>query len=405
MDVLMRPRSVIATASLSIAAAAACASIIDASHPLTCDVSDASTGSIDTCMSNDGVTIYSTSGELHDLLWIGEAGAGNVFGAGVSGSQFAVQLLLPDAAIGKPTREALASSSANAVVATSAANEVAVAGGSSDRVVVNTYSLDVLSRTGNTVLLTGPMTTLPLEAGVAASYDGYKGVYVYGTTGTNDVDIARLGIDNNPPPNEDVAYTGSVPLRARDGVFSQVGDAGSRLVILGDSPDGPPGIVMVAYHGGSLARDVSFGTNGVVSRTFAGGNARAIIFTDSYWVAGEAADAGGMIVAHFNTDGTLDTTYANQGFAIAPGTTRGATAILDAKNALLVAGFDQGRLAIGRFTYDAGVDTTFGEGGVLTLDVPGELRALKTGDSKHYIAGGFANVDGGTSWVVVWLLR
>jgi hypothetical protein len=400
----MRPRHVVAAAVAALAAAAACTSLIDVKD-LTCRMPDAFTGSLDTCMGNDGITITATSGELHDLVWVGDLVDGGIVGVGSTQNTFAVQLITQDDA-GMPALELVPDSSANAVDLESAT--VWVVGGNDGVLMLREYDVPSLHRDNANLNATSGITTqASLAQGVALKYTvSGSVVYIFSntSTSTNNLDVTAFS-GASATAIRDVVYNPVVALRARDGVPCQGTDGGARFTILGDTLDGGAGLVMVRY-APDLSIDPAFGAGGVVTSAFAGGHARsAICVNQSIWVAGQAADAGGMVLGHVNVDGTIDTTYGNGGFAVLAGSNRGANAVLDTGKALLVAGFDQGNLAVARFTYDAGVDTTFGDGGVLTLAVPGELRAIAQGDKSHYIAGGTADVDGGTRWVVVWLNR
>jgi hypothetical protein len=386
-----------ACAAACVAVLAACASILNIGD-ITCSAGDAGTGELDPCVGDAGITVLPLSGAINDLR---QADAETVIAVGYSmtqgGAAFTAALAGLAGLESAPSVHKTIPSVANSV--TPGLNQIGflVVGGTGSSMLVRHYNDDFKVDNSQTFATLDGGTLI--REGAANQIDLYDNVV--GTTAANDLFFMKMTTTSTLAEFSHVVYSAATPLRAT--AMSQLvsGDGTHSVTIVADTPDASLGLAMVRFTVG-LALDSTFGDGGVITARFGdGGSARAIASQQlESWVAGQAAGASGFVLAHVETNGTIDTTFT------APGTNRGANAILwlTSQQRLLVAGFDEGKLALARFTLDAGLDPTFGDGGVLNLGIDGELRAFAVTDT-HIVAGGTANVDGGSAWVLVWLAR
>jgi uncharacterized delta-60 repeat protein len=139
----------------------------------------------------------------------------------------------------------------------------------------------------------------------------------------------------------------------------------------------------------------NFGNNGIASTTFTnllfntvdaqGDSANRLV------VAGYTTNTGDFFVSRFNTDGSLDTNFGTGGRTVLDlgrntFDTATSLAIDPSTGDIYVAGYSQSAtnpndddFAIARFTPNGLVDTTFGTGGVETIDLA-PLRGVATSD-------------------------
>jgi uncharacterized delta-60 repeat protein len=153
-------------------------------------------------------------------------------------------------------------------------------------------------------------------------------------------------------------------------------------------PDGK--IVIAGYSHSLVARynangslDTGFGSGGSITNTF-NGQAWAVALqpqadgTDKILVVGgttvgkgrNAAAVGAL--ARFNANGTLDTTFGNQGVATTPpGTIVVAETIaMDGSGRIVLEGYTSAYMAaLVRFTANGALDTTFGSGGEVSTNI------------------------------------
>ena len=162
--------------------------------------------------------------------------------------------------------------------------------------------------------------------------------------------------------------------------FTQTGAADNAIAIQSDGKIIVGGLVPNSNGDAALIRlntngtlDTSFGNGGVVTSSF-GLTDGAIVFGIAIQPNGQivAAAEGGFLddgsVGRFNTDGSVDTTFASNGFAVSnsinspPGATNAMALQPDGSIVVTGGGF------MGRYTSTGQVDTTFGNNGVATLN-------------------------------------
>jgi uncharacterized delta-60 repeat protein len=142
---------------------------------------------------------------------------------------------------------------------------------------------------------------------------------------------------------------------------------GAGAVVL--QPDGKlivAGTTIVRYNGnGSL--DTSFGNGGRVSTGFF---AFAVVLQPD----GKIVAAGPSVLARYNADGSLDSTFGNGGKVTVPGGTAFAL-VLQADGKLVTAGSVNGGsdFALIRYNTNGSLDSTFGNNGRVTTDFNGRF--------------------------------
>lgn len=164
--------------------------------------------------------------------------------------------------------------------------------------------------------------------------------------------------------------------------------------------------------------DTSFGDDGVAFTyigTYAHASALASLPDGSFMIAGSGtdADASGFMVAHFNSDGTLDSSFGTDGFTIANVAGQGAAAIaITADSEIVTAG--QGLdtdvhnvAALVAFSSDGSIDTSFGtDGTALTsysqpINVSSRANCAVAASNGGLLAVGTATASDGNPAIAV----
>jgi len=147
--------------------------------------------------------------------------------------------------------------------------------------------------------------------------------------------------------------------------------------------------------GGALARlntngtlDSSFGSGGIVNAGFGDGVVFAVAIQPDGKIVAAAGGFLGGTVGRFNSDGSLDTTFGNGGFASSksldsgPGVGNGLALQSDGKILVTGAGL------IGRYTTDGQLDTTFGSNGIASLNASIVTAMVVQSDGKILVTTG-----------------
>jgi uncharacterized delta-60 repeat protein len=238
----------------------------------------------------------------------------------------------------------------------------------------------------------------------------------YNPDGSLDTTFGNAGlVTTNVGPDDDQAYRlalqsdGKIVTAGRKGIFFYPGDQRKGNVALARyNPDG--------------SLDPTFGNGGIVVNDFGQGlesYALALMIQPDgrLIIAGESSYA--FLVARYNSNGTLDTTFGNSGHALANFSNNwdGATdALLQPNGKIVLAGWSIFNspwysFALARFNSDGSFDQTFGNGGKVLLMDDGNLDAVVLqGDGKLVALGttnGFAAgfPEGGGSSTSIQLLR
>jgi uncharacterized delta-60 repeat protein len=156
--------------------------------------------------------------------------------------------------------------------------------------------------------------------------------------------------------------------------------ANGELIVAGDTDISAPQEWLMARYNTNGKLDTTFGNKGIVITPSGSGGILSAAVADAVLypnvgtpddgkiaiVGNNASLLPGSILARFNTNGSLDTTFGSQG-AVALGI--GAWRVtVDSSERFVVAG---GNMALQRLNADGTPDTTFGSGGVVTTGLPG----------------------------------
>lgn len=169
-------------------------------------------------------------------------------------------------------------------------------------------------------------------------------------------------------------------------------DAGGRIVVAGDTRYGSRFVLARYSIDGSL--DESFGNKGRVTLDDSEGGGEPNLAID---VEGRIVVAGENILLRLDADGSLDTSFGFDGLVI---TTFNITALeLDQDNNIVVAGEGrrgEGKFFVARYDSDGSLDTNFANDGVVTTDFGGNDSAYALAlDETSIVVGGYTtnNVD------------
>jgi uncharacterized delta-60 repeat protein len=139
-----------------------------------------------------------------------------------------------------------------------------------------------------------------------------------------------------------------------------------------DIPGGPPSLMARYNTNGSL--DTSFGNQGVVTATWCGYVGGAVLYPTTgsanngkIAVVGYNSSLSEPVLARFNTNGSLDTTFGSGGFV--PLAMYPFGVAFDSSGRFVVGGMNE--VALERLNPDGTPDTTFGSDGVVTTGLSG----------------------------------
>jgi len=167
---------------------------------------------------------------------------------------------------------------------------------------------------------------------------------------------------------------------------------------------------------GSL--DTSFDTDGIVTTSLGGVEQlnALVIDTDGKIVVAGYSDAGGnkdFVVARYNTDGSLDTSFDTDGIVVTDlgGIDLISDLVLDADGKIVVAGYsDAGGnndFVVARYNTDGSLDTSFDTDGIVTTDWGGNDApfSISIDSNGKIVAIGASNVNGGWDFAVARYLQ
>ena len=147
--------------------------------------------------------------------------------------------------------------------------------------------------------------------------------------------------------------------------------------------------------------DTSFGSDGSVTTDF-NVTALELDHDNKIVVAGEGRRGeGNFFAARYNTDGSLDTSFGEDGVATTDfgGDDDAYALVIDETGRLVVGGYTTNNvdLALARYNADGSLDTSFGEGGKVTTNVSpyGVIHALTFDEDDNLLAAGYYNGDFG----------
>lgn len=204
-----------------------------------------------------------------------------------------------------------------------------------------------------------------------------------GSTSEFALSVAATGSPNTRPyfgENGDGSVTTTIPGSSLDFGFGSVVQTDGKIIVAGSSNIADFDISLVRYHAdGSV--DQTFGTDGVATLDLGGnelGFDVALQSDGKIVVAGQtdiAADID-LLTVRFNTDGSLDTTFDSDGYAIVDinGDDSAADVAIQSDGKLVVVGTNDGGghdFSVVRYETTGALDTTFDSDGVFTHDFGG----------------------------------
>lgn len=213
--------------------------------------------------------------------------------------------------------------------------------------------------------------------------------------------IIRLNADGTPDATFGVDGELAVPASySLDGLLFQ---PDGKLVVTGFTPLGT--FIVERYQAGTSVLDPSFGTAGVATTDFggSGGYAEALALqADGKLVVGGAvpvsADADGFGVARFTASGQLDPSFGGTGYvSTAFANSSGDLASLAVQpDGRIVAAGEMGdftsdvipasNMALARYNADGSLDSSFGSGGTVNLNLGQESPGVNSNENIRAMA-------------------
>jgi uncharacterized delta-60 repeat protein len=261
--------------------------------------------------------------------------------------------------------------------------------------------LDPSFGNGGIVISPGGPINPHAALGMALQADGKIVAVGYGAAGGSSWDfaVARYSTDGSP----DTSFGGSgvvvTPLSNFDDFALSVAiQADGKIVVAGVGGGG--GFAVVRYNpNGSL--DTTFnGTGKVFTQINASNYARSVATQSDgkIVVAGESYDSstGGFTLVRYNTNGSLDTSFDNDGIV----TTKVGNAFssayavaIQADGKIVAAGNSSGGLSLVRYNADGSLDTTFNGTGIVTNPGSPALSVAIQADGKILTANGLNGLN------------
>lgn len=166
--------------------------------------------------------------------------------------------------------------------------------------------------------------------------------------------------------------------------------------------NGQPQIALMRFTSNGLV-DTTFGTKGIVTLSVSGGPCACqavVIQTNGLIVVGGSAVVNSvtqMVMARFNTNGTLDTTFGTSGIVTsAQGSRSVINALsLDASGNIVAVGFSDSNMISARFSSSGSLDTSFGTAGVTITTVGTTTRAnsVVIDSSSAIVVAGYSDTN------------
>jgi uncharacterized delta-60 repeat protein len=174
----------------------------------------------------------------------------------------------------------------------------------------------------------------------------------------------------------------------------------NKIVVAGSAlTGGSNDFALVRYNSdGSL--DTGFGTGGIVT-TSTGTSVYALhvyIQTDgkilTVGVSSTSASISALVLARYNSDGSLDTTFGSDGIVTAASVTMGINNVaLQTDGKIVTVGYSFPGFGLGRYNSDGTFDTTFGTGGIVNSSgINGIPWDVAIQDDGKIVAAGYSFV-------------
>jgi len=229
-----------------------------------------------------------------------------------------------------------------------------------------------------------------------SSSDSSFALLRYNSDGSLDTTFGNSGIvTTNVGPDDDHGYRialqsdGKIVVAGRKGIFFYPTDQRKgNVALVRYNPDG--------------SLDATFGNGGTVISDFGQGlesYALALMIQPDGKIAIAGENAYVFLVARYNSNGTLDATFGNNGFSVANFSSNwdGANdAVLHPDGKITLVGWSEvnspyDNFALARFNSDGSFDQSFGDGGKLLMATHGVLNAAVLQSDGKLIALGTSN--------------
>lgn len=235
---------------------------------------------------------------------------------------------------------------------------------------------------------------------VAGDLYGTYNVARLNADGSVDTTFGKNGIASLPAQPFSNGNLHDIALQA-DGKIVLGGSGGIMIAGPGGVPTAVPDFAVVRFNSDGTP-DTAFGTGGVVQTTFRGldnADAMAIQADGKILLAGESGRPSGagydLAMARYNSDGTLDSTFGSGGKvldSLGSDYTMISDLFVEPGGKIVATGQANDSSALFRFNSDGSLDSSFGNQGVV-LDAPGAGAILQQPDDKFVVAGGLFKLE------------
>ena len=183
-----------------------------------------------------------------------------------------------------------------------------------------------------------------------------------------------------------------------DGGNSVVMQADGKILVVGSTYNGSSSDIALARYNTDGTLDTNFSDDGKATTNFGSGHCVVMQGDGKILVAGsESNDSGNdFALARYNSDGSLDTTFSGDGKVttdFGEGDDHGYSVVMQPDGKIIVAGFDfnySGDFVLARYNADGTLDTTFSDDGKVVTDFGGDdygFSVVMQPDGKIIVAG------------------
>jgi uncharacterized delta-60 repeat protein len=276
----------------------------------------------------------------------------------------------------------------------------------------------------------GIVTTPLLPAGnsygrdIAVQSDGKIVLVGKHVSGSEDYVVIRYGTDGTLDPTFGTGGIVTTDVDVKDQGFGVTVQSDGKILLVGASNDGGgvesslDDFVVIRYDtNGSL--DASFGTNGIVRFDY--GRNLKDLFTDvevqgdgkivAFGKVEESTNVFDMVVARFETNGSLDTSFDTNGLVTLDlgGSDAGGRGAIQSDGKYLIAGSSDANgssdFAVARFEATGSLDSSFGTNGVVVTDLGSSSNdysgTLVVQPDGKIVAAGVSNAEGSNDVALV----
>lgn len=195
--------------------------------------------------------------------------------------------------------------------------------------------------------------------------------------------LAQSGLLDQSFDNDGIVTT---PIGTADKAFAVTTQTDGKIVVAGESYDGMQLLVSLTRYNINGSLDLSFGNNGIVTTQIGTndyGRAVAIQADGKIVVAGYSiyATQFAFALVRYNTNGSIDNSFGNNGIVITAigNDDYGRAVAIQADGKIVVAGSSAARIVVTRYNTDGSLDANFGNNGIV-------ITPYGTYDHPHAVA-------------------